>query len=97
MFRRATILCAALVTLTAFCAGYALAWSVIWRVPEVDRDGMEWLFVALMTLPWSLAVGVGGRMVVHAGAVINATLLSLLMGRTVKQRIDDPEPSGRPR
>ena len=63
---------------------YLFAWSVVWRVPEFDRDGIEWVYVFVMTLPWSVFAGAGVP-VVHAGAVVNAVLIAAFAGWKVRR------------
>jgi hypothetical protein len=87
MFRRTAHLWAAGAALLLYGAMYLLAWSVVWRVPEADRDGLEWVFVGLMTLPWSLLAGDGGWGVVHAGAVVNALLQTACVGWIVRDHL----------
>jgi hypothetical protein len=87
MFRRYAW--AGLAALATYGAAYLLAWFVVWDVPVAERDGLEWLYVFLLTLPWSLLAGVGGWMIVQTGALINGVVLSVVVGRTVKRRWPD--------
>ena len=83
MFRRTAHVWAALAALVVYGALYLLGMWLVWRVPEVDRDGIEWVLVMLLTLPWSLLGGIGGWAVVHGGAVLNALLLAGFVGWAV--------------
>lgn len=70
--------------LALYAVGYRVAWSFVWAVPAGDRDGIEWIFVFLMTLPWSLSARDAGPWVVHAGAVVNGILFALLAASIVR-------------
>ena len=85
MFRRYAHVWAGLAALATYGGAYLFAWSVVWDVPAAERDGLEWMFVFLLTLPWSLLAGIGGWIVL-TGALINGLLLTVVVGRAVKRR-----------
>ena len=81
----------------AYGALYLCGWWFVWQVPAVDRDGMEWGLLFLLTLPWSLLAGsAAGWFAVHAGAVINvcviATFVALKPSRRPRTRAGETEP-----
>lgn len=86
MYRRYAHVWAGLAVLATYGGAYLLAWSVVWDVPAAERDGLEWMFVFLLTLPWSLLAGIGGWIIVQTGALINGILLSVVVGRKVKRQ-----------
>lgn len=86
MFRRYAHVWAGLAALAMYGGAYLFAWSVLWDVPAAERDGLEWMFVFLLTLPWSLLAGIGGWIIVQTGALVNGILLSVAVGREVKRR-----------
>lgn len=93
MPKRAAIVLAAAVAFEMCAAVYLLAWSVVWAVPEAERDGLEWMGVALLALPWSLVAGADGWAIVHAEAIVNATALSAFVAWQVNGRWPSPAAS----
>ncbi len=74
--------------LALYGAAYVAAWSVVWSVPTPERDGLEWIFVFLMTFPWSLIPGPGGSLaIVHLGAAVNGALFAVLVSWTVRRLV----------
>lgn len=87
MLKRITPVALALIVLAAYAGLYLLGWWNVERVPEDERDGMEWLLMAALTPPWCLFAGAFGLTVVHAGAVVNGTLLAGVAGWNVRRRL----------
>lgn len=79
----------------AYASFYAWSWWVVWQVHQTDEgDGLEYLWVFATTLPWSIvATSIASAMpenafpaIMTAGAVINATLLWLIVRRLLAPR-----------
>lgn len=86
MSRRSGYALAAIAAMALYCVAYLVAWSFVWRVPAVERDGMEGMFVFFLTLPWSLLAGLGGKTIVNAGAVVNGIVASVLVVSRLRRR-----------
>ena len=81
---------AALAAMSMYGCGYLMAWYAAWHTSVAKRDGLEWVYVFLLTLPWSLLARAGGRVVIHTGALINGTFLATFTGWKVRRRWPTP-------
>lgn len=90
MFKRHAYLWAALAAISLYGCGYLMSWFAVWHVPVANRDGLEWVYLVLLTLPWSLLARAGGIFVIHAGALINGTLLATFTSWRVRRRWPTP-------
>ena len=86
MTTRSSALLAAGLALTLYAGALVAAWMVAQSVPRAERDGVEWMYVFLLTMPWSLLAGVGGWLIVHVGAVVNGGLIALVAARGATRR-----------
>jgi hypothetical protein len=90
MLKRRAYLWAALAAISLYGCGYRMAWYAAWHVPVHNRDGLEWVYAFLLTLPWSLLARAGGMVVIHVGALINGTLFATFSGLRARRRWPTP-------